>query len=119
MFETLKNIRKFIQNSKLEIQNYFCMLTKEEILNIATLARIGLSEKDTEKYQHDLSEILDYFKKLEKLNVENVEPIGHITGMQNSFRSDKAEDFGSIGKEAIARNFPEQKDGHIKVKSVL
>ncbi|KKQ45477.1 MAG: Aspartyl/glutamyl-tRNA(Asn/Gln) amidotransferase subunit C [Candidatus Moranbacteria bacterium GW2011_GWC2_37_8] len=95
------------------------MLSKEEILHIATLARIGVTEKDVEKYQHDLSEILDYFKKLEEVDVEDVEPIGHITGMLNTFRTDKHEDFGLIGKEAIMKNVPEIKDGCIKVKSVL
>ncbi|HOX10791.1 MAG TPA: Asp-tRNA(Asn)/Glu-tRNA(Gln) amidotransferase subunit GatC [Candidatus Moranbacteria bacterium] len=95
------------------------MLSREEILNIATLARVGLDEKDIEKYQHDLSEILDYFKKLDEVDVSGVEPIGHITGMQNVFRSDRKEDFGPLGKEAIAKNFPEEKEGYIKVKSVL
>lgn len=95
------------------------MLSKEEILHIATLARIGVSEKDVEKYQHDLSEILDYFKELEKLDVTDVEPIGHITGMLLNARTDKHEDFGSLGKEGIMQNAPETKDGHIKVKSVL
>lgn len=95
------------------------MLSKEEILNIATLARIGVSEKDVEKYQHDLSEILDYFKKLDELDVSGVEPIGHITGMENTFRSDKNNDFGKIGREGIMKNAPEVKDGYIKVKSVL
>jgi aspartyl-tRNA(Asn)/glutamyl-tRNA(Gln) amidotransferase subunit C len=95
------------------------MLEKEEILHIATLARIGLDEKDIKKYQNELSEILDYFKKLEELNVDNIEPIGHITGMQNVFRSDNQEDFGLEGKEAIIKNVPESKEGYIKVKSVL
>ena len=88
-------------------------------MHIATLARVGVSEKDVEKYQHDLSEILDYFKKLEELDVEGVEPIGHITGMLNKFRNDANEDFGSKGKEAILNNAPEKKDEYIKVKSVL
>jgi len=95
------------------------MLSKEEILHIATLARIGLDEKDIEKYQHDLSAILDYFKKLSELDVKNIQPIGHITGMQNVFRTDRNEDFGPAGKEAIFKNVPETKDGYIKVKSVL
>ncbi|KKQ52198.1 MAG: Aspartyl/glutamyl-tRNA(Asn/Gln) amidotransferase subunit C [Parcubacteria group bacterium GW2011_GWD2_38_11] len=95
------------------------MLSKEEILHIATLARIGVSEKDVEKYQHDLSEILDYFKKLDEVDVSDVQPIGHITGMQNTFRTDKQDDFGELGKEEIMKNVPETKDGYIKVKSVL
>lgn len=95
------------------------MLSKEEISHIATLARIGLDEKDIEKYRHDLSAILDYFKKLGECDTEGVEPIGHITGMQNVFRSDKHDDFGTLGKEAIMKNVPEDKEGFIKVKSVL
>jgi len=95
------------------------MLTREEILNIASLARVGLSEKEIEKYGHDLSEILDYFKKLDELDVSDVEPIGHITGMQNVFRADKSEDFGDLGKKSIMEIAPETKDGYFKVKSVL
>lgn len=95
------------------------MLSREEIQNTATLARIGLSEKDIEKYQHDLSEILDYFKKLDELDVSAVEPIGHITGMQNVFRTDRSEDFGDLGREGIMNNAPEKKEEYFKVKSVL
>jgi aspartyl-tRNA(Asn)/glutamyl-tRNA(Gln) amidotransferase subunit C len=95
------------------------MLTREEILHIATLARIGLDEKDIKKYQNELSEILDYFNKLNELDVEGIEPIGHITGMQNVFRSDRQEDFGLSEKAKILKNVPESKDGYIKVKSVL
>jgi aspartyl-tRNA(Asn)/glutamyl-tRNA(Gln) amidotransferase subunit C len=95
------------------------MLSKEEIQHIAGLARVGVSEKDVENYQHDLSEILDYFKKLDELDVSEVEPIGHITGMQNVFRSDSDQDFGTLGRESIMQNTPEEKEGYIKVKSVL
>lgn len=94
-------------------------LTKEEIINIAALARIGLHGADVESYQRDLSAILDYFKQLEELDTDDVEPIGHITGMTDRMRRDEAEDFGSIGKDAILENAPERKDGYIKVKSVL
>lgn len=95
------------------------MLSKEEILNIASLARIGLSEKEIEGYQKNLSDVLDYFNELKELNTDGVEPIGHITGMNNVLRNDEHEDFGSLGREAILKNAPETKDGYVKVKSVL
>lgn len=95
------------------------MLSREEILHIASLARIGLKEADIEKYRTELSDILDYFEKLDEVDVEAVEPIGHITGMRNTFRNDKHFDFGDLGKEAILKNAPEKKEGYIKVKSVL
>lgn len=95
------------------------MLDKKEVQHIAGLARIRIDEKETEKYQKDLSSILDYFAEIQALETENVEPIGHITGMENRFRQDHAEDFGSLGKDALMENSPDTKDGHIKVKNVL
>lgn len=95
------------------------MLTKDEIKNIAALARVGIEEGDIEKYQKDLSAVLDYFRQLEKLDTSDVEPINHITGMHNVLREDRDDDFGEIGKKSILKNAPETKGGSIKVKSVL
>ena len=95
------------------------MLSKDEVQHIAALARIGLDEEEIPKYQKDLSAILDYFKKLEELNTDDIDPIGHITGRFNSMREDKREDFGVAGKEAILANAPEKKGRFVKVKSVL
>lgn len=95
------------------------MLTNEEVLHIAALARIGISRQEAEEYRKDLSAVLDYFSKLNEADTENMEPIGHITGMENVLRQDRMEDFGSLGKDAILANAPETKDGYVKVKSVL
>jgi aspartyl-tRNA(Asn)/glutamyl-tRNA(Gln) amidotransferase subunit C len=93
------------------------MLNKSEVKKIASLARIGLNEKDIEKYQKDLSEILDYFEKLKKLDTEKVESISHITGMKNVTREDRPAFFRNT--EDIKKLFPEGKEGYDKVKSVL
>ena len=95
------------------------MLSKEEVQHIAALARIGIKEAEVEKYQKDISAVLDYFKKLEELDTDQVLPIGHITGRTNSYRADSHEEFGQLGREAILKNAPETKDGSIKVKSIL
>ncbi|HMN19454.1 MAG TPA: Asp-tRNA(Asn)/Glu-tRNA(Gln) amidotransferase subunit GatC [Candidatus Moranbacteria bacterium] len=95
------------------------MLTKEEVVHIANLARIGINEEEAEKYRQEISAVLDYFSKLNEVETEGVEPIGHITGMENVLREDRNEDFGSLGREAILANVPEVKDGYVKVKSVL
>ncbi len=93
------------------------MLSKEEVKNIAALARIGLSEKEIEKYQKDLSAILDWVEQLKTADVENVEPTAHIAGMKNILREDKKKDFDNV--KSIRKSFPEEKDGYDKVKSVL
>lgn len=95
------------------------MLTQEEVFHIAELARIRLTKEEAEKYQRDLSAILSYFEKLQEVDTENVEPIGHITGVLNVYREDKKEDFGDLGREAILANLPRRNGDFIQVKSVL
>ncbi|MDO8529617.1 MAG: Asp-tRNA(Asn)/Glu-tRNA(Gln) amidotransferase subunit GatC [bacterium] len=95
------------------------MLSTDEIKNIASLARIGLNEKEVEGYQKDLSAILDYFKELEELDTNDIEPIGHITGRNNISSPDTREETSEAEREAILKNVPERKGNYVKVKSVL
>lgn len=94
-------------------------ITKEEVEKVADLARIGVSDEDVTSYQKDLSAILSYFEKLQEVDTEGVEEIGHITGMTNVYRHDRAEDFDEEGKKIMHENMPQSEDGFIKVKSVL
>ncbi len=95
------------------------MLTKEEVEHIAELARIELTQEETTKYQKDLSSILAYFEQLQEIDTNNVEPIGHITGMTNMYREDREEEFGDLGRKEIMENVPDTKDNFIRVKAVL
>lgn len=93
------------------------MISKDEVKHIASLARIGLDEKELEKYSKDLSSILDWVEQLKEVDVSGIEPTAHITGLENVTREDKVEDF--TNKNAIRKLFPEEKDGFDKVKSIL
>ena len=95
------------------------MLNKEDIIHIATLARIGLREDEIEKYQRELSLILDYFKKLEEVDTENIEPIGHITGVDNVLRNDEVLARDDELVKGIFDNFPDSRNNKVKVKSIL
>lgn len=95
------------------------MLTKEEVKHIALLARIGLKEEEIEKYQKDLSSVLDFFTQLQEVNTDDVQVVGQIVGRTNSWREDKERDFPKDRKQAILKNVPETKDQSIKVKSVF
>ncbi len=94
-------------------------LTEEEVRHVAFLARVGVTDEDVKKYQKDLSSVLAYFDELNAVNTDNVEPIGHITGMTNVFRSDNVHDVDEDTKRRIMENVPETKDGYIKVKSIF
>jgi len=93
------------------------MISKDEVKHIAELARIGLDEKEIEKFSKDLSSILDFIKQLEEVDISNVEAVSHVTGLENIVREDKAEEFENVA--GLKKLFPEGKDGYDKVKSVL
>jgi aspartyl-tRNA(Asn)/glutamyl-tRNA(Gln) amidotransferase subunit C len=93
------------------------MISLDETKHIAGLARVGVTEKDLDKFSHDLSAILDWMKQLEELNLENVEPTAHISGVKDVLRQDKINEF--LDEKEIIKLFPEEKDGYNKVKSIL
>lgn len=95
------------------------MLNVKEIKHVASLARIGVTEEDIEKYQKDLSSILDYFKELEEINTDAVEEIGHITGSFNNMKDDKVVETSEKERDDIMKNAPDERDGQFKVKAVF
>jgi len=94
-------------------------LSKDDVRDIAALARVGVSDAEVDEYQKDLSSILAYFTKLQECNTDEVEEIGHITGMTNVYRADRVVEASDEVKDAIMENIPQKKDGYVKVKSVL
>ncbi len=94
-------------------------LTKDDVRDIATLARIGVTDEEVDTYQKDLSSVLGYFEKLQEVDTEGVEEIGHITGVTDVYRSDSVVEMDEEDKKAMMNSVPDEKDGYIKVKSVL
>lgn len=92
-------------------------LSKKEVEYIAYLARLGITEAEKEKYAKQLSAILDYVEQLNELDTEEVEPIAHIAGLENVTRKDEIKN--KPDRENLLKNVPDQKDGFIKVKSIL
>lgn len=92
-------------------------ITKEEVERIAQLARISLSDTDIEKYQKELSAILDYVDLLSKVDTSNVDATANITGLTDVYAKDQANP--SFVAEEILKNAPDKKGSYIKVKPVL
>jgi aspartyl-tRNA(Asn)/glutamyl-tRNA(Gln) amidotransferase subunit C len=95
------------------------MLLKEEVKHIAKLARLGLTEKEIEKFQKELSSILDYIEKLKELDVSNVKPTSHSIEMENIMRQDKESSKPKVKSSKFLDLAPDTKDGYIKVKSIF
>lgn len=95
------------------------MLSQEEVRHIAVLARVGLSDAEVKLYQKDLSAVLAWFEELSKADTDRIGSVGHVTGRNDVARSDIVESSSLVTRDGIIANFPEQKDGYLKVKSVF
>ena len=93
------------------------LLTADQVKKIAALCRIELDATEVEKFQKELSVVLDYVSELNKVDTTGIEEISQVTGLENIVREDTAE--YSESRDAIIANFPENKDGFLKIKSIL
>ncbi len=92
-------------------------LTKEQVLKIADLARLDLSEAEVEKYGSQLSSILKYVETLNQLNVDGIEPTAHAVSVSTPFREDIAVQDQTLEKSL--KNAPDQEPPFFKVPKVL
>jgi aspartyl-tRNA(Asn)/glutamyl-tRNA(Gln) amidotransferase subunit C len=92
-------------------------LTPEEVLHIATLARIRLSEEDVHRFTAQLSGILEHFAALSALDTEGLEPTAHPLPLSNVMRADEVA--SSLTQAEALANAPRVEDGYIRVRAVL
>lgn len=95
------------------------MITKEEVRHIAKLARLGLTEEEIERFQKELSAILDYIDKLKEVDVSGVEPTSHSVLVENLTRKDESREEKPETRKKIIGEVPETKEDFVKVKSIL
>ena len=93
------------------------MLSTDEIKKIAVLVRIELREGEVEKFQKDLSSVLDYVEDLKQVDTEGLDIVASVTGLENVSREDVPVE--TQAQEEILANAPETKDGYYKVKAIL
>ena len=93
------------------------MLSAEEVKKVALMARIELRDGEFEKFQQELSQVLDYVDELKSVNTDGLEIVSSVTGLENVDRRDEPRliDY----QEDILANAPDRKDNYYKVKSIL
>jgi len=92
-------------------------ISKEDVLKVAHLARINLSEEELRLFPGQLEAILDFIDKLKQLDVSSVKPTSHVLGIKNILRADTPKE--SLKKEDVLKNAPESAKGHFKVPKVI
>jgi len=92
-------------------------LSREEVVHIAKLARLGMSEADIEKAREQLSNILENFEVLKEVDTTDVTPTAQSINLQNVMRDDISSP--SLPVEDIMANAPDREEDLFKLRAVL
>lgn len=89
----------------------------DEVKRLAALAKIGLSEKETEALAAELGQIVEFVKQLQAVDTEGVEPTDQVTGLVDVLRPDEVK--SSLEPDELLANVPEREGNYIKTRRVL
>ena len=87
-------------------------ISVKDVEHIGSLACIDMTEQEKELFANQFNAILDYFKELDGLNTEHVEPTHHVIGLTNVFREDVASE--GLSQEEVLTNAPKKDKGFVK-----
>ena len=92
-------------------------LSRDEVLHIARLARLGLSEDEVTKFQGQLSQILDQFEALQSFDTDSVPPTAYQLSLENVVRDDEVRP--SLAVDVALANAPLREGNFVRVRRVL
>ena len=93
-------------------------LARDDILKLAALARLDLTEDEVTEYSQELSAILQYVEQLQNVDVDELTPTNQVTGLVNVMREDETYDYGYTANDLLS-NVPQVENDQIKVKRMI
>lgn len=93
-------------------------LTRDDVLKLAGLARISLSDDEVDALSEELSAILQYVEQLGAVDVAGLEPTNQVTGLTNVMREDVVKDYGYKPADLL-KNVPKTEADMLKVKRMI
>jgi len=92
-------------------------LSLEEVDHIATLARLGLTPEERERFRDQLTSILDYVNVLNQLDTSRIPPSAQVIRFENVTRPDVVQ--ASLAVEQVLANAPAREDDYFRVPPVF
>ena len=91
-----------------------------EVGRIAALAKLEISEEDSQRFALQFQQILDYFKQLDEISTTDIEPTYHALEaetLETPLREDQSED--SLSPEDVMANAPSAVENQFQVPKVI
>ena len=92
-------------------------LSREEVLHIALLARLGLTETEVDRFREQLSNILENFEVLQQIDTSGIPPTAQSITLQNIVKDDEIA--ASLPQSEILANAPRKEGEFLRVRPVL
>lgn len=92
-------------------------ITKEQVEQVAKLARLAITEQEKAIFSEQLSSILTHVDKLNELDTSKVEPTSHVISMQNVFREDQVKK--CLPREEALAGAPEASEEFFRVPKII
>lgn len=92
-------------------------ISKEEIIHIAKLASLNLTEDEIEKYAKDMTDILEFAEIVNNLDTNEIKETVGINGEYNVFRKDEIKP--SMDRDELLKNSPSSEDGMFRIPKVI
>jgi aspartyl-tRNA(Asn)/glutamyl-tRNA(Gln) amidotransferase subunit C len=91
------------------------VIARDEVLHVARLARLAVSEEELEPMARELSAVLDHIAKMGELDLSNVPPTSHVVEVTGALRPDEPRP--SLPREVVLAQAPAVSDGGFLVPS--
>jgi aspartyl-tRNA(Asn)/glutamyl-tRNA(Gln) amidotransferase subunit C len=91
------------------------VIDREQVLHVARLARLRLSEEEVERMSTELSGILDHVERISELDLDGVDPTAHVIQLENVLRPDEPRP--SWSRDEILEPAPDPASGSFRVPS--
>ena len=91
------------------------MIEREQVLHVARLARLRLSDAEVDRMADELSGILEHVERIGELDLDGVEPTSHVVAVENALRADEPRP--SLPVDVALENAPDPALGGFRVPS--
>lgn len=91
------------------------MIQREQVLHVAKLARLRLSDSELEKMAGELSGILEHVDRIGELDLADVAPTSHVVELENVLRADEPRP--SWPRDVVLEQAPDPAEGAFRVPS--
>ena len=94
-------------------------LTKSDVLHVAKLAKLNLTDEEIEKFTPQLSQIIEYVGELSKVDTNNIDPTTQTTGLKDVLREDETSGEELLTQDEALSGTDSAHNGYFKVEAVL